>query len=129
MEIRRLLLTQEQNVPSPVAPYSHVVIAGGFLFVTGQMPIDPVDDRFVGGSMTQQTNRVLQNLKNVLESAGSSMDRIVQVRAYLTSFDRYGEFNDAYGQWFKNGLPARTCVGVTSLAVGADVEIDLIAIF
>jgi reactive intermediate/imine deaminase len=115
------------GVPEPVAPYSHAVAYGDLLHVTGQMPIDPATGLLVPGGVAAQTDAVLGNLQRVLERCGSSLDAAVSVRAYLTSFDDYAEFNAAYERWFAPPLPARTCIGVTGLAVGALVEIDLIA--
>lgn len=116
-----------EGVPEPVAPYSHAVAYGELLHVTGQMPIDPATGLLVPGGIAAQTDAVLANLQRVLELCGSSLDAAVSVRAYLTSFDDYAEFNAAYERWFAWPLPARTCIGVTGLAVGALVEIDLIA--
>jgi reactive intermediate/imine deaminase len=116
-----------EGVPEPVAPYSHAAAYGDLLQVTGQMPIDPATGLLVPGGIAAQTDAVLANLRLVLELCGSSLDATVSVRAYLTSFDDYAEFNAAYERWFAPPLPARTCIGVTGLAVGALVEIDLIA--
>lgn len=115
------------GVPAPVAPYSHAAAYGDLLHVTGQMPIDPATGLLVPGGIAEQTDAVLANLQRVLELCGSSLAATVSVRAYLTSFDDYGDFNAAYEQWFTPPMPARTCIGVTGLAVGALVEIDLIA--
>jgi reactive intermediate/imine deaminase len=115
------------GVPEPVAPYSHAAAYGDLLHVTGQMPIDPATGLLVPGGVAEQTDAVLVNLRRVLELCGSSLDAAISVRAYLTSFDDYAAFNAAYQRWFTRPLPARTCIGVTGLAVGALVEIDLIA--
>jgi 2-iminobutanoate/2-iminopropanoate deaminase len=118
------------GAPAPVAPFSHAVAAGGWLFVTGQMPTDPEDDAapFPEG-IEEQARRVIDNLKLVLAGAGSGLDQIVFARVYLTHFERdYAAMNAVYQGYFAPGrLPARTCVGVTGLARGALVEIDLLA--
>ncbi len=118
------------GAPTPVAPFSHAVACDGWLFVTGQMPTDPDDDgaRLPEG-IEAQTRRVMENLKCVLAGAGSALDSVVFARVYLTHFERdYAAMNAVYQSYFAAGkLPARTCIGVTGLARGALVEIDLMA--
>ena len=118
------------EAPTPVAPFSHVTSAGGWLFVTGQIPTDPANDLApLPEGIAAQTRRVLDNLKGVLAGAGSSLDKVVFARVYLTHFERdYAAMNTVYQSYFGPGrLPARTCIGVTGLARGALVEIDLLA--
>ena len=116
------------GAPRPIAPFSHATVAGDFVFVTGQMPIVAATGEYVRGTFAEQTDAVMQNLAVVLEAAGSDWDHVLHCRIYLTDFTRYAEVNDAYRRWFPSGrLPARTCIGVTGLAGGADVEIDLLA--
>jgi len=115
--------------PQPIAPFSHATSAGEFVFVTGQMPIVPATGEYVRGSFAEQTDAVMRNLALVLDAAGSDWDHVLHCRIYLTDFSRYAEVNAAYERWFTRGrLPARTCIGVTGLAGGADVEIDLLAV-
>jgi len=117
-----------KGAPKPIAPFSHATVAGDFVFVTGQMPIVPETGEYVRGSFAEQTDAVMRNLARVLEAAGSDWDHVLHARIYLTDFARYDEVNEAYRRWFPSGrLPARTCIGVTGLAGGADVEIDLLA--
>lgn len=118
------------GAPKPVAPFSHAVQVGPWLFVTGQMPTWPDDDtRPLPLGVEAQTRRVLDNLKIVLAGPGYDLAHVVQVRVYLTHFARdYQAMNQTYRNYFAPGrLPARTCVGVTGLARGALVEIDLTA--
>ena len=118
------------GAPTPVAPFSHAVEVDGWCFVTGQMPTDPADDRTpLPAGIEAQTRRVMENLELVLAGAGSALDRIVFARVYLTHFERdYAAMNAVYQSYFAAGrLPARTCIGVTGLARGALVEIDLLA--
>jgi len=118
------------GAPTPVAPFSHVVAADGWLFVTGQMPTDPTDDNApLPVGIEAQTRRVLDNLKLVLAGAGSRLEEVVFARVYLTDFKRdYAPMNAVYRSHFAPGrLPARTCIGVTGLARDALVEIDLLA--
>ena len=117
--------TPEQGVPPGVAPFSHATRWGDLLFVTGQMPTDPATGRLVEGGLLPQAEQVRRNLEAVLAPFGATLDDSLMVRVYLTDFADYPAFNDAYRSWFKAPLPSRTCVGVTGLAVGALVEIDL----
>ena len=115
--------------PERVGPFSHVVRAGDFLFVTGQMPTLPDDPTtLVSGDIEDQTRAVMENLKTVLAAAGSSLERVVFARVYLVNFQDFDQMNAVYASYFSaDQLPARTCIGVTGLAVGALVEIDLVA--
>jgi len=115
--------------PKRVGPFSHAVKAGGFLFVTGQMPTltnDPT--KLIEGDIISQTHQVMKNLKKVLTAANTSLEDVVFVRIYLVNFQDFDKMNTVYESYFSsNKLPARTCIGVSGLAVGASVEIDLIA--
>ncbi len=116
--------------PTPVAPFSHAVEADGWVHLTGQMPTDPDDDSLpLPGGIEAQTRRVMDNLIIVLQSLGLGLEHVIQVRAYLTRFDEdYEAMNRTYASYFPNDRrPARTCVGVTGLARGALVEIDMVA--
>ena len=118
------------GAPRPVAPFSHLVEVDGWVFVTGQMPTDPANpDAPLPEDIEAQTRRVMDNLAIVLAGAGLGLAHVVQARVYLTRFDRdYAAMNEAYATYFPpDRRPARTCVGVTALAVGALVEIDLVA--
>jgi reactive intermediate/imine deaminase len=114
--------------PPPTAAYSHAVRAGEYLFVTGQLGVDPATNALVPGGTVAQTHQVMRNLQAVLAGAGTTLARAVMVRIYLTNFADYAAVNAAYASYFAPGkLPARTTVGVTALALGGAVEIDLIA--
>ena len=117
--------------PMKVAPFSHEVKAGEFLFVTGQMPTLKTDNsKLISGDIEEQTHQVMRNLVGVLQLAGSSLDKVIFSRVYLVNFGDFDKMNEVYASYFsKNKLPARTCIGVTGLAVGASVEIDFIAGF
>jgi 2-iminobutanoate/2-iminopropanoate deaminase len=118
------------GAPTPVAPFSHATAVDGWLFVTGQMPTDPDDDGApLPEGVEAQTRRVIGNLQRVLAGAGSALDQVVFARVYLTRFKHdYAAMNAVYRSYFAPGkLPARTCIGVTALARGALVEIDLLA--
>ena len=103
--------------------------AGGFLFVTGQMPTLPNNPtKLIDGGISDQTHQVMKNLITVLTSSNSSLENVVFVRIYLVNFKDFEVINKIYESYFiQNKLPARTCIGVTGLAVGASIEIDLIA--
>jgi 2-iminobutanoate/2-iminopropanoate deaminase len=118
------------GAPTPVAPFSHVVAVDDWLFVTGQMPTDPDDDTApLPVGIEAQTRRVVENLQRVLQGVGSGLEDIVFARVYLSEFERdYAAMNAVYRSYFTPArLPARTCIGVTALARGALVEIDLLA--
>jgi 2-iminobutanoate/2-iminopropanoate deaminase len=114
--------------PPPTAAYSHAVRAGEYLFVTGQLGADPATNALVPGGTVAQTHQVMRNLQAVLAGAGTTLARAVMVRIYLTDFADYAAVNAAYASYFAPGkLPARTTVGVTALALGGTIEVDLIA--
>jgi len=116
--------------PQPVATFSHAAEIDGWVFLTGQMPTWPGEpDRALPEGVAAQTRRVMDNLILVLEGMGLGIENVAQARIYLTEFDRdYAKMNMAYKSYFDEGkLPARTCIGVTGLAVGALVEIDVTA--
>ena len=115
--------------PQKVAPFSHAVRAGDYLFVTGQMPTLKNDNtKLVDGGIEAQTHQVMKNLLEVLNAAGSSLEKVIFARVYLVNFGDFDKMNSVYASYFATDkLPARTCIGVTGLAVGASVEIDLIA--
>lgn len=118
------------GAPAPVGPFSHAVEVDKWVFVTGQMPTDPNDDRApLPDGIQAQTRRVMDNLVLVLNGAGLGLEHVVAVRAFLTHFERdYGAMNEVYRSYFPSDrLPARTCVGVAGLAREALVEIDFIA--
>ncbi|NQU60547.1 MAG: RidA family protein [Rhodospirillales bacterium] len=118
------------SAPEPVAPFSHAVEADGWVQLTGQMPTDPDDDaKPLPDGIDAQTRRVMDNLGLVLAELGLGLEHVTSARAYLVNFERdYAAMNEAYASYFPaDRRPARTCVGVTALARGALVEIDMIA--
>jgi 2-iminobutanoate/2-iminopropanoate deaminase len=119
------------NAPQPVAPYSHAVEAGGFVFVTGQLATDANDDSLpLPDGIEAQTAKVMDNLQRVLRGLGLGLEHVVSVRIFLTAFERdYAPMNALYARYFPDDRrPARTTVGVNGLARGGLVEIDLIAV-
>ena len=126
MDIKHLSFS---SAPQKVAPFSHAVRAGDYLFITGQMPTLKNDNtKLVDGGIEAQTHQVMKNLIDVLNAAGSSLEKVIVARVYLVNFGDFDKMNSVYASYFaKDKLPARTCIGVTGLAVGASVEIDFIA--
>ena len=115
--------------PQKVAPFSHAVRAGNYLFITGQMPtLKNNKSQLISGGIEEQTHQVMKNLIDVLKGCGSSLNKVIFSRVYLVNFKDFNIMNKVYASYFeKNKLPARTCIGVTALAVGALIEIDFIA--
>jgi reactive intermediate/imine deaminase len=119
-----------EGAPTPVAPFSHAVEADGWVFITGQMPTDPDDDdRPLPKGVEGQTQKVMENLQAVLAGLGLGLEHVVAARVFITRFeDDYAAMNAVYASYFPSDRrPARTCIGVTGLARGALVEIDMIA--
>jgi 2-iminobutanoate/2-iminopropanoate deaminase len=115
------------QAPSAIGPYSQGVRAGGLVFVSGQIPIDPATGEIVSGGIGAQTERVLQNLRAVLEAGGASLDDVVKTTVYLTNLGDFATVNEIYGRSFRSPFPARATVQVAALPRGALVEIDAIA--
>ena len=114
--------------PAPVGPYSQAVVAGGFVFASGQIPLDPATGKLVGGEIEAQTERVLDNLRAVLEAAGSSLGQVVRASVYLVDLAMFPRVNAVYARYFvSDPKPARSTVQVAALPLGAQVEIDVIA--
>lgn len=126
MDIEHLTFS---SAPQKVAPFSHAVRAGDYLFITGQMPTLKNDNtKLIDGGIEAQTHQVMKNLLDVLNAAGSSLEKVIFARVYLVNFGDFDKMNSVYASYFaEDKLPARTCIGVTGLAVGASVEIDFIA--
>ena len=123
--MKKVISTAE--APQAIGPYSQAVEAGGFVFVSGQIPLIPATGELVEGSVEVQTARVLENLKAILTAAGSSMEAVVKTTVYITNMDDFAKVNGIYGQYFLENPPARVCVEVSKLPKGALVEIDVIA--
>ncbi len=114
------------GVPRPTAPYSPAIKAAGFVFVSGQLPIDPSGTMPDG--MSAQTRQCLDNAKAILAASGVGLDSVVKCTVFITNMDEFGLMNEAYGQYFPELPPARSTVEVSRLAKGALVEIDAIAL-
>ena len=114
--------------PRAIGPYSQAIKANGFIFVSGQIPLDPRTQQMVEGDVARQTERVLENLKGILEGAGSSLERVVKTTVYLKDLADFAAMNEVYGRYFSSSPPARATVEVARLPKEARVEIELIAL-
>ena len=119
----RKTVTAEKG-PKPAGPYSHAVVSGGFVFISGQGPVDP-ETGTMPDAFSDQVRQTLKNVRTILEAAGSGLDDVVKVQAYVTDLTRFQEFNEVYKEFFTHDPPARTTVG--SSLLGFLVEIDCIA--
>jgi 2-iminobutanoate/2-iminopropanoate deaminase len=114
------------GAPPAVGPYSHAVAAGGLLFCSGQIPLDPSGGELVGDTPAEQTGRCLENLRAVCDAAGTTLERALRLTIYTTRLDDFAAINDAYGSFFAESPPARVAIGVAALPKGALVEIDAV---
>ncbi len=125
MSEKRTISTQE--APAAIGPYSQAVEAGCFVFLSGQIPLDPATGELVSGSIQYETRRVMENLKAVLAAAGLSFADVVKTTIYVTDIGAFAAVNEVYGSYFKEEPPARATVQVAALPKGARVEIDAVA--
>ena len=121
-------VVQTDNAPKAIGPYEQAIKANGFIYTAGQIPIDPKTGNFVEGGIASQTRQVLENLKAVLEAAGSSLDRVVKATVFLTNMADFAAMNDVYAQYLGSAKPARSTVAVAELPRGALIEIDFVAL-
>ncbi len=126
MDNKEVISTTE--APQAIGPYSQAVRAGSLVFVSGQIPVDPLTGEVVRGDICAQTRRVLENLKGVLEAAGSSLDKVVKTTVFLANMGDYGAVNEVYAEFFSGSRPARATVEVARLPPDVGVEIEAIAI-
>jgi len=124
--VRRIVQTGE--APQAIGPYSQAVVAGGFVFASGQIPLDPRTGEFVAGGVAEQTEQVLRNMSKVLEAAGTSLDKAVKTTVYLADMNDFAAMNEVYGRYFPENPPARSTVEAARLPRDARVEIDVIAL-
>ncbi len=117
-----------KNAPQAIGPYSQAIKANGFVFVSGQVPIDPATQQIIAGDVTAQTDRILRNLTQILEAAGSSLAKVVRSGVFLKNMNDFAAMNEAYGKYFTTAPPARTTVEVARLPKDVLVEIDVIAL-
>jgi 2-iminobutanoate/2-iminopropanoate deaminase len=116
-----------ERAPKPIGPYSQAIKLGDLLFVSGQIPIDPATNEVVKGGIKEQTERVLENVKAILEAANMTLDDVVMAFVYLSDMADFPQFNEVYSRYFKERPPARVTVAVKSLPRDVKVEIAVIA--
>ncbi|MBI3649860.1 MAG: RidA family protein [Acidobacteria bacterium] len=119
---------QTDNAPKAIGPYSQAIIANGMVFASGQVPLDPATGELISGTIAAQTERVLENLKAVLEAAGTSLEKVVKTTVFLADLTDFAEMNASYAKFFGAAPPARSTVEVSRLPKDARIEIDLIAL-
>lgn len=125
MKSRRRIETNQ--APAAVGPYSQAVWVDGWVYCSGQIPLDPVTGQLVSGGIEAEARRVLENLKAVLAAAGCGLDDVVKTTIYLTNLDDFSRVNEVYAEYFGASLPARATVGVARLPRGAAIEIEAVA--
>jgi 2-iminobutanoate/2-iminopropanoate deaminase len=116
------------RAPKVIGPYTQAVKANGFVYTAGQIPIDPTTGNIVDGGVTQQTRQVLENLKAVLQAAGSSLEQVVKATVFLKQMADFAAMNEVYAEYLSDAKPARSTVAVAELPRGALVEIDLVSL-
>jgi 2-iminobutanoate/2-iminopropanoate deaminase len=119
---------ETENAPAAIGPYSQAIKAGGFVFVSGQIPIDPQTGQFVAGGIAEQTGQVLKNLAAVLAAAGSGLDRVVKTTVFLADMKEFSGMNEVYATFFSGPPPARATVAAAGLPRDARVEIEAVAL-
>ena len=124
--MRRTVATEE--APKAIGPYSQAIVAGGFVFASGQIPLDPSTGEFVAGGVAEQTGQVLRNLSKVLEAAGTGLAGVVKTTVFLADMNDFAAMNEVYASFFPDSPPARSTVQAAGLPRGARVEIDAIAL-
>ncbi len=115
------------KAPKAVGPYSQAVVSGNFVFVSGQIPLDPETGKMVEGDIEEKTKRVLENVSAVLESVGLSLKNVVKVTVFITDLSNFEKVNKVYSEFFGDHKPARSFVEVSALPKGAEIEIEVIA--
>ena len=116
------------KAPKAIGPYAQAIKAGEFVYTAGQIPIDPQSGNLIAGGIAEQTRQVLENLKAVLEAAGSSLDKVIKATVFLKNMADFAALNEVYGEYLGAAKPARSTVAVAELPRGALVEIDFVAL-
>lgn len=117
-----------EDAPTAIGPYSQAIVANGFVFTAGQIPLDPATMKLVEGDITAQSERVMRNLEAVLIAAGSSLARVVKTTCFLSDLANFAGFNEVYGRAFTDAPPARSTFQVAALPMGALVEVECVAL-
>ena len=122
------LIVSTLDAPKALAVYSQAIIAGGAVYTSGQIALDPASGEMVEGGVREQTARVLENMRAVLEAAGSGLELVVKTTCYLANMADFAAFNEVYATYFPSDPPARTTIGVAALPRGARVEVESVAL-
>lgn len=122
-----LQVVHTDHAPGAIGPYSQAIVAGGFVFCSGQIPLDPATGQILEGDVAAQTDLVLRNLAAVLEAAGASLNTVVKTTVFLSDMDNFGAMNEVYGRHFGDHKPARAAVQAARLPRDVDVEIEAVA--
>lgn len=125
-DMREIISTKD--APQAIGPYSQAIKANGFIFVSGQIPIDPTSQQVITGDVGAQTDRVLRNLSEILEAAGSGLGKVVRTTVFLKNMSEFAAMNEVYGKYFSSSPPARSTIEVARLPKDVLVEIDVIAL-
>ena len=121
------IIVQTNQAPAPIGPYNQAVKAGGLLFISGQIALDPQTGELVDGTIADETHQVMKNLAAILKEAGLGFDQVAKTTIFLSSMDLFAEVNQVYGQYFSGDYPARETVAVKGLPKNVNVEISMIA--
>ena len=126
---RKLIMNaiHTDNAPAAIGPYSQAIEVNGFVFASGQIPIDPATGNFVEGGIKEQTRQALTNAQNILKAAGTDLAHVVKTTVYLDSMDDFAAMNEVYAEFFSQPFPARSAVAVEKLPKGALVEVEVLA--
>lgn len=127
MEILKKAISTDK-APAAIGPYSQAIDTGVFIYTSGQIPIDPASGLVVNGGIEEQTQQVFENLRSVLEAAGSTLDKVVKTTVFLQNMGDFGKVNEIYATYFTAPYPARSCVEVAALPRGVMIEVDVVAV-
>jgi len=127
MQTRESHTVTTEFAPAAIGPYSQAIVAGDFVFVSGQLPIDPLTGEFINGDIDNRARQVIKNIQAILDKAGGSLQNVVKSTIYLTDLTCYATVNEIYAGFFQTNLPARAVVAVAGLPKNADIEMDVIA--
>lgn len=121
------VIISTDKAPAAIGPYSQAVKAGNFLYISGQIPINPLTGTVVEGDIQAQTRQCMENLKGICEAAGTSLSEVVKTTLFITDMQQFAKVNETYGEYFTNHAPARACVEVAKLPKGVLIEIEAVA--
>jgi len=125
--VNKKQIISTKNAPAAIGPYSQAVICNNFMYLSGQIPINPATGEVVEGDIEIQTKRVLDNITAILEEAGIDLDAVVKTTIFITDMNDFARMNEVYGTYFKENQPARSCVEASKLPKGVDIEIECVA--